>query len=342
MSRRLVATFAVAALAGAGLATAGCSRERAEPHLDTVRLFAQPHVSAGPLLIAEAEGFFREEGLAIDWIRTGSSRDLLPSLLEGDLDVLTSNLSPIFLNAIAQGGRLRIVADKGHLATDGCTYLSFLARPELLHDGKLLPPADGRKLRVSYRRGSFYEMLFDRALAASGLPREATELHFLSGEVENQALAEGALDVTTNSGAPMQALLDTGKAAIWLRAEELLPEGQAYVVMYGPRFLDREPETGDRFMRAYLRGVRQYNSGKTRRNVEILAAALDTPPAEVERSCWIGIRDDGKIDLATIDALIAWARDNGRLDAPLETATVWEPGFAERAASRSGRQGSDD
>jgi len=336
MSRRSART--ALALVGAILlvGSAACRERERGVSLRRVRVFAQPHLSAGALYLSEAEGYFRDAGLEIDWVRAGSSRDLLPSLLEGDLDVMTSNLSPVYLNAAAQGGRLRIVADKGHLARDGCNYLSFLTRPELLRDGRLAVPADGRKLRVSYRRGSFYEMLFDRALAASGLPREATELHFISGEVENQALAEGGLDVTTNSGAPMQALLDSGRAAVWLRAQDLLPDGQAYVIIYGPTLLDREPGIGERFMAAYLRGVRQYNLGKTGRNVEVLAAALETPAAEIERACWIAIRDDGRIDLATVESLAEWARTNGRLDAPLDAATIWEPRFVERAAAELG------
>jgi NitT/TauT family transport system substrate-binding protein len=335
--------FAALAVAGALLASAtGCGRREARSSLDTVRIFCQPHLTAAPLYLAESAGYFGEAGLAVDWVRTGSSRDLLPSLLEGDLDVLTANLSPVFLNAAAQGARLRIVADKGHLARDGCNYLSFLTRPELLRDGRIERPSGGRKLRVSYRRGSLYEMLFDRALAASGLDRDETELHFLSGEVENQALVEGGLDITTNSGAPLQKLVESGGAAVWLRAQDLLPDGQAFVVLFGPRLLDSEPGIGERFMAAYLRGVRQYNLGKIRENVAIVAAALETPAEEIERACWIAIREDGRIDMATVAALADWARANGRLDAPLDHAAVWEPRFVESAAAELGRTAARD
>ena len=96
------------------LAAAGCRRE-ADTVLRRVRVFSQLHLSAGPLYLAEAEGYFREEGLAIDWVTAGSSRDLLPSLVEGELDVLASNLSPVFLNAVAQGARLRVVRDRDQL-----------------------------------------------------------------------------------------------------------------------------------------------------------------------------------------------------------------------------------
>ena len=44
----------------------------------------------------------------------------------------------------------------------------------------------------------------------------------------------------------------------------------AYPLYYGPAFLDKDPELGRRFMVAYLQGVKQYNEGKTERNLEIL------------------------------------------------------------------------
>ena len=173
------------------------TQHREKGGLRTIRLFAQPHLSAAPLFLAESEGYFRDEGLAIEWFSSGSSHDMLAPLVSGQLDVLTANLSPIFLNAIAQGARIRIVADKGHLARDGCDYLALLARPELLRDGRLVRRPDGGPWRISYRRGSFYELLFDHALVASALPRDQFEVHFLRGQVEIQALVQGSIDIAT-------------------------------------------------------------------------------------------------------------------------------------------------
>ena len=74
-------------------------------------------------------------------------------------------------------------------------------------------------------------------------------------------------------------------------------------MLFGGNLLDRESETGLRFMTAYLRGVRRYNLGKTERNVDVLAQRLGAPREEVERACWISIRDDGRVDLPSIAEL---------------------------------------
>ena len=61
-------------------------------------------------------------------------------------------------------------------------------------------------------------------------------------------------------------------------------------------------------MIAYLKGVRQYNQGKTDRNVEILAKYTEMKPEEVKQSCWIPMRSDGMIDPSRVES----AFRNGR------------------------------
>jgi NitT/TauT family transport system substrate-binding protein len=325
---------ALALLAAAALACAKDTDDPAAKPLTRVRVFAQQHLSSGGFLLAQAAGYFEDEGLEIDWVTAGSGRDLLGPLLDGELDVLTNNMSPIYLNAIAQGGRIRIVADKGHLSRDGCNYLSFITRPELLVDGRLVPRPDGEPWRMSYRRGSFFEFLFDRAVASAGLSRGAIEVHHLTGEVEGQTLVQGGIDVATMTGARLQALLDSNQAAVWMRAQDLIPDAQAFVVLFGPQLLDRDPEAGIRFMTAYLRGVRRYNLGKTARNVEDLAASTGATAEEIERACWVGLREDGRIHVPTLEALVDWAVSTDRLTRRLAVDEIWEPRFVEAAAER--------
>jgi NitT/TauT family transport system substrate-binding protein len=328
----------LAAIGLCALVAGGCGRgaERGEPGtgLRKIRVLAQAHLSMAPLLIAEAEGFFRDEGLAVERFALSTSRDGLPALIQGDLDVLTASLSPSYLNAIAQGAHLRLVADKGHLGRDGCTYLGFLARPEMVKEGVLQRPADGRRWRFSLRRGSIYELLTDRALASAGLAWDDIEVVHLSGETELQALAQGRIDVSTNTGVPMQHQIEAGQAAVWRPAEALLPDGQFAVLIFGPALLESDPEAGIRFMTAYLRGVRQYNLGKTERNLEVLAAATGYDRPALEAACWIPIRADGRIDLPSVAALQQWAAAHDLLDRQLAEGEIWEPRFVEEAARR--------
>jgi NitT/TauT family transport system substrate-binding protein len=306
----------------------------AAPPLRTIRILARQHLSMAPLLIADEEGYFRAQGLAIDLFALARSRDGLPALIKGDLDVLTSSVGPYYLGAIAQGARLRIVADKGQLAPDGCTYLAFLTRPELLRGGELRLPRSQERWRFSIRRGSFYDFLGERALAQAGIDSREIEVHHLSGETEIQALLQGRIDVTTNTGSPMKKAVASGYAAIWRPAQAVLPGAQFAVLLFGPSLLDEDPEAGERFMTAYLAGVRQYNRGKTERNLAILEKRTGLDRRELRDACWISMRDDGRIHAASVLELQAWAVAKGLLDRELPLVELWEPRFVEGAARR--------
>ena len=318
----------------------GCGGDD-RPGLVRVRVLAQPHLSQAPLLIAAEEGYFEAEGLDVELLSLASSRDGLPALIQGDLEVLTGSISPSFLNAIAQGARVRIVADKGHFARDGCTYMGFLTRPELLRDGELRRPNGGAPWRFSFRRGSYYDFLTERTLALAGIDRGEIEVHRVSPEAEVQALAQGRMEVAVASSLVMEKMLESGTAVLWRSAQSVLPDGQFSVMLYGPALLARDPEAGMRFMSAYLRGVRQYNLGKTERNFEILEKRTGIDRQTLASTCWIAVREDGLIDTATLLELQAWAVRNGILSRPLALEEVWEPRFVRDAAGRLEMEGGE-
>jgi len=322
-----------AALCAVVLAAVSCARgERSD--LVRIRVLGQPHLSMAPLLIAAEEGYFRDQGLDVEFIALASSREGLPALIQGDLEVLTGSISPSFLNAVAQGAELRIVADKGHLARGGCTYLGFLTRPELLHGGELRRPDRGASWRFSFRRGAYYEFLTERALASAGIERSAIQVHRVSPEAEVQALAQGRLDVAVALSLYLEKMIAAGTAAVWRTGQSVLPDGQFSVLLYGPALLARDPEAGIRFMSAYLRGVRQYNRGRTQRNLEILEKRTGLDRKTLASTCWIAVREDGLIDTASVLELQAWAVGKGILSRSLELEELWEPRFVTDAVRR--------
>jgi NitT/TauT family transport system substrate-binding protein len=84
-------------------------------------------------------------------------------------------------------------------------------------------------------------------------------------------------------------------------------------------------------MRAYLRGVRRYNEGKTKRNVEIIARETKLPVEIIERSCWLPIANDGRVEMKSMNALLDWSMAQGYLDAPVPVEKWWDPRFTDAA-----------
>ena len=108
---------------------------------------------------------------------------------------------------------------------------------------------------------------------------------------------------------------------------------QFSINMYGPNLMKKNPEIGKRYMIAYLKGVRQYNQGKTPRNVEITAKYTEMDPKEVEQSCWMAMRSDGLIDpsISGMAGFQEWALANGYIDTAVAPEALLDLSFVQFA-----------
>src|SRR5690606_21092852 len=101
-------------------------------------------------------------------------------------------------------------------------------------------------------------------------------------DVAPPALAEAvknhAVDLISVGDPWVTRLLDTDLVGVWQPAQAIAPHLQFGVLLYGRNMLEGDPEIGVRFMTAYLRGVRQYNAGKTERNIEIMTKYTNLEP----------------------------------------------------------------
>jgi NitT/TauT family transport system substrate-binding protein len=302
--------------------------------LKKIRYVWRPAVSNAALLLAIEEGYFRKRGLDIELVELTRNQDALPSLIDGKIDVVSGAISPGYLNAIARGADVRLVAEHGRLDPEGCTYAALVARKGLLRQGKLGPPQGRDAWRIDLRSGSMSEFLLERALSSEGIPPQRVKIDFVPANAELQALQNGAIDVTLGLGNRLQEDLREGQGEVWRSGESLAPGFSFLATVYGPRLLRQDPEAGQALMAGFLEGVRQYRLGKTERNVEIVARRLGLDRDAVRDACWITIEPDAHINVAGMLEFQAWAVGKGLQDRALRADEFWDPRFS-AAAVRS-------
>ncbi|HVS64095.1 MAG TPA: ABC transporter substrate-binding protein [Thermoanaerobaculia bacterium] len=301
--------------------------------LRKIRVLARAHLSMAPLLIAQEEGYFREQGLDVELFSLASSRDGLPALIKGDLDVLTSSIVPAYLNLIAHGAPIRLVADKGRIGTGGCSYLGFWTRPDAVVSARTLRRRSSRQRWLfSVARGTFYEYLSERFLAGTDIPPDDVDLVDIDGSAEVEGLARGTVDVGLGTESKFLAAAREGLLVEWKSASDVLPGFQFSVLLFGPSLLETDREAGQRFINGYLRGVRQYNQGKTDRNLEILAARTDFDRETLAELCWIPMDADGRINERSLVELMDWGHERGYVDRVLAPEEFWDRRFIDEAA----------
>jgi NitT/TauT family transport system substrate-binding protein len=329
-----VRLFALAILAACG------SKAEPVPGPDagqamTVELGIRPFLQNAPVFIALEEGYFADEGLDVRvHVLSGHSATSLVLLEHGDLDVVTGSIFLGLFNAINAGSLIRVVADKGYLEARGCSPYALVARRQIAATHRTPGSLDGLRIDVnpSLAEGYFVETW----LARDGLSLEDLDVRSIPLASRPDAMNRGLIDLSATSEPWLSRLLSDGHEVI-LGAAEIVPGLQYGLLLFGPGLLGDRREAGRRFIAGYLRGVEQYNRGKTPRNIEILSRALELDPATLERACWVSVRDDGMIETDGMQEFQRWGLEKGLVDRVIDPEEYWDPSFVTEAAGRAAR-----
>jgi len=301
------------------------------PVPDKIKVVILPYTSFGPFFIAQEEGFFTQQNLEVEFVRSDSGTAPMPQLIQGQIDVLGSGPNVGLFNAIAQGGSVKMVADKGYLASDGCTYMALLAPPSWTEKYAASPVNALTNSKVSIDPTNFEAFMFEKVLSQSGLTLKNVIPQDIAPPALSSAVQNNAVDIISIGDPWIVRLLDTNLVTVWKPYQEIVPNMQFGAVLFGPNLLNNHPELGIRFMKAYLKGVAQYNLGKTDRNLEIMAKYTQLDVALLNRACWPPMHADGMIDTSTVEEFQNWALAQGLINQIIPTDGYWDSRFIDQA-----------
>jgi NitT/TauT family transport system substrate-binding protein len=247
-------------LIGFGGATAVSGGRRGHAaELDEVKIGTPLVISDAPIVIAEAKGYCREQGIRTNVINLVTGSQMVAPLGAGQIDIAAAATSAGLFNAAARGIGLKIVADKGS-NLPGYAYVSLIVRKELVDSGKFKTLKDLKGLRVAEPgKGASTGSTLNQAIEHAGLHYDdVTHVYNMGFPEMVQAMQNGAIDA-----APVPEPFNTfgREQGIGVRfsADEFYPRQTIAVVLYGPEFIAKRREVAERYMQAYLKGVRFYN-----------------------------------------------------------------------------------
>ena len=295
--------------------------------LTPLRVSAFPYLTYAPLYIADAEGFFAQQGLKVEFVHFQRKGDSLTALLRGDVDV-DSIFTAGLLNVIGRGGKVRVVADKSLLLSNGCTAAAFLVRKGLFDQISEMSPAALRKLTFGVDPTWLDSYFLQRFLAARDVHlRDVTTQYLPDPAVRIEALRQGALDVAFLTEPWITRAKESNAGVVWASAEEIIPGYPLGILSFGPSLLERKDDIGVRFLRAYLQGIARYSEGKTLHNIEILSRVTHIDADLLMRVCWPVFSADGQIDAQAVSRYSSWTTTQGLTDQALSPEQFWDPSF---------------
>jgi NitT/TauT family transport system substrate-binding protein len=295
------------------------------------------------IFIGQERGYFEQEGIAVDVTILGAGPDAIPPLAAGQLDVGGPTPDASLLNAISRDVPIKIVADKGRYLSDRPTSAAFVVRKDLLDAGTIqsVPDLQGRRVGVVAAQSS-QAIDVSRLMEQGGLTERDVELVSLPFPDMLPALANRSLDAAQSVEPFVAFAVAQGVGVRWKGVEEIYPNHQIAVVLYGPRFWQTQPEAARRWMVGYLRGVRAYNDAffKNQGRSEVIDILTKhttiKDPAVYERIGPAGINPNGRVEVASIAYDQDWFVGRGVLSQPQDLANVIDHQYVEYALQRLG------
>lgn len=332
------------ATATAGVAGAG-GAPTAEPALarpQTVRVGLVGATSDAGIYIAQERGYFAQEGLDIELSQFVSGEQMVPLLGSGQLDVGGGATSAALINAVARDIPIRIVADKGSLPP-GFGYQAIVVRRDLVDSGSFQGCPSFKGMRVANTSDADgARPALDRLLRDCDLGLADIDLVVMANPDMAPAFRNGAIEAARMLEPGLTLGLTQGLFAIYKRGNEVYPDQQIAVLLYGPQFIANQRPAAERFMVAYVKGLRDHWDAFTRgvdraAIIDILTrTTVVKDPLLFERMAPAGLNPDGYVNMHTFADDVDWWYQHGYVQTRVDPAQVVDNSFVDQALTRLG------
>ena len=309
---------------------------------DQVKVSVYQSVSDAGIYIANDRGYFKNENIEVELLQLDAVSSVVTALASGQVDVAGGAPSAAIYNASRQGIGIKIVADKGSMQ-QGSGYLGVVVRKSLADTIKSFGDLKGRTVAwTGHGAGTTNEVALDHILRKTGFKEDDLTLQNLSFGDSLAALVSGSVDAAYLIEPLMQSAEARNIGTILLTGDQIYPNQQVAVLLYGSDFVQHRPEVAQRFMTAYLQGVRDYNNA-FRKNidrvkiVDILSKNTNVKKPELyEKMVMPGLDPNGAVNIAGMTNDMNWFLSEGFLKQSVEVSGVVDTSFAEKAVKQLG------
>ena len=253
-----------------------------------------------------------------------------------ELDVGAGGMSAGLYNAIARGIDIRIVADKNS-TPPGRASQKLLIRKDLVESGRYKTLSDLKGLKVATSApGSAAMGSIHKILIAAKLRAEDIDETYMSFSQMVVALQNHAVDAAFPAEPQASQAIKAG-AVRAISDDEVYPNHQISGVLFAGNFIKKNPDLARRFLKAYIRGVRDHNDSlvdgqfsgpKGDAIVSILTEYSLVKDPAVHRSFVLSaINPDGKVDVASLKEDLEIFRQAGLIQGQVQIEQALDLSF---------------
>ena len=297
--------------------------------------------------VADEKGYFREEGIEFHPIYFDSGARMIAPLGTGDLDAGGAPANVGLYNAAARKIDIRVVADRGRTAKNNM-YQTVMIRKDLIESGRFKNYRDLKGLKFAFPAPGVSSLsVLNEALKRGGLTYPDVEKVFMGYPQQVAAFQNKAIDGSMMIEPFGSALVEMGSGVRFSPTEEFYPDDQISMIVYGDHFIKDRPEVARRFMKAYVRAIRDFNdaldngrwrsTAKANEIVRILARRLEVKEDQVRRAYPHAVDPDGRVNVDSLRKDLAFFRQIGDVTDPsVSVETILDETFVQGAVRELG------
>ena len=313
---------------------------------DVVRVGIVNASSDAGFLIADRKGYFKQEGIRAEFVVFDSAAKMVAPLGTGQLEVGAGSASAGLYNAVARGVDIKIVADKGS-TPPGYGFQPLLVRKDLVDSGRFKSLKDLKGMKIAGSApGSASTSTLNEALKKAGLNYHDVERVFLGFPQHVVALQNKAVDASMTTEPSATRAVQSGAAVRVMGDDEIYPNHQLAVVLYSADFIKAKPDVGRKLMRAYLKGVRDYNDAlkdgrlagpNAEEVIRILTEATEIKDPAIYRAITPnGCNPNGHVHMPSLRNDLAFYKSDKQVEANVTVEQVVDSSFVDWALKELG------
>ena len=295
--------------------------------------------------IADKKGYFREQGIEVEFVKFNSGAQQIAPMGTGELDVGRGAITAGLFNAILRGIDIKIVADANTTYPTRVEKDSnvIVVRKDLADQIKTEKDLKGRNIGRT-GAGTVTEVELYRLLEKGGLTVQDVNLQFMGMPDGVAALGGKSIDAYVSLTEPsLTQALERGVAVYWKGYSEIYPNHTIAILMYPPKFTKERPEAARNYAVAYLRGVRDYYDAffKNKNKKDIVAILTEMTdvkdPALYDKMAAQYMNPDGYVNSQTVASDAAWFFQSKQIEREVDTSKVLDNSFVDYAIQKLGK-----
>jgi NitT/TauT family transport system substrate-binding protein len=227
--------------------------------LEPVKIAIVSSLASAPIFVAEAKGYFRDEGLVPELVRFDSAAPIAVAVAAGDIDFGSAGLNAAFFT-LAHQGILKIIGS-GNSEYKGFQGLGYVVSNQAYAAGvQRFEDLRGRSVAIT-QTGTALHYALDLVLQKHGIAlADVRVLSLQSNQNIASAITGGQADAAVLSGPNIYALVNKGNARLLAWYSDELKQSPGNATYTSAKDANERPDAVKHFLAAFRKGAATWDA----------------------------------------------------------------------------------